>query len=214
MKIILTILVAIIIIAIVITGVKKSEDLPQPTVEVATTTNQITDGAYTVSSSTLIWSGKKTLVTGYVDSGVVTLKSGEFIVNNSSIASGTLVVDMNSISVKGTGRGDDESLLEKHLKSKDFFNSSSFSTSTLIIKRSEGNVIYGDLIVKGITKPVQFPADISVENSMVKIKGVMTVDRTEYDIRYGSNKFFDNLANNVIDDLFTIEFELVGVKKE
>ena len=214
MKTILTILVAIIIIAIVITGVKKSEDLPQPTVEVATTTNQITDGAYTVSSSTLIWSGKKTLVTGYVDSGVVTLKSGEFIVNNSSIASGTLVVDMNSISVKGTGRGDDESLLEKHLKSKDFFNSSSFSTSTLIIKRSEGNVIYGDLIVKGITKPVQFPADISVENSMVKIKGVMTVDRTEYDIRYGSNKFFDNLANNVIDDLFTIEFELVGVKKE
>jgi len=214
MKTILTILVAIIIIAIVITGVKKSEDLPQPTVEVATTTNQITDGAYTVSSSTLIWSGKKTLVTGYVDSGVVTLKSGEFTVNNGSIASGTLVVDMNSISVKGTGRGDDESLLEKHLKSKDFFNSSSFSTSTLIIKRSEGNVIYGDLIVKGITKPVQFPADISVENSMVKIKGVMTVDRTEYDIRYGSNKFFDNLANNVIDDLFTIEFELVGVKKE
>ena len=155
-------------------------------------------------------SGKKTLISGYVDSGTVKIKSASFTVVDGSVASGTLVVDLNTIAVEGTGRGNGESQLEKHLKSKDFFDVVKYPESNLIINGSEDGMIYGDLTIKGITKPIKFPVIMEEEGNMVKIMGVLTVDRTMYDVRFGSSKFFDNLANNVIDDMFVIEFEVVG----
>ena len=208
-----TFLKIIIVVVIIVAGYlifRKDESLPQINENATSTPIVITDGTYTVSSSTLIWSGKKTLISGYVDSGTVKIKSASFTVVDGSVASGTLVVDLNTIAVEGTGRGNGESQLEKHLKSKDFFDVVKYPESNLIINGSEDGMIYGDLTIKGITKPIKFPVIMEEEGNMVKIMGVLTVDRTMYDVRFGSSKFFDNLANNVIDDMFVIEFEVVG----
>jgi hypothetical protein len=42
-------------------------------------------------------------------------------------------------------------------------------------------------------------------------KGVK-VDRTKYDIRYGSKSFFDSIGDKAIDDEFTLDITLVASK--
>lgn len=212
MKTFSIIILVIVVIVLGYLGFRKSESLPQVNENATSTPIVITDGTYTVSSSTLVWSGKKTLISGYVDSGTVKVKNGSFMIANGAVASGTLVVDLNTIAAGVTGSSGGQSQLEKHLKSKDFFDVAKFPESKLVINRSEGGVVYGDLTIKGITKPVQFPVMIEEEGNMVKVKGVLTVDRTMFDVRFGSSKFFDNLADNVIDDMFAIEFEVVGTR--
>ncbi len=212
MKTFSIIILAIVVIVLGYLGFRKSESLPQVSENATSTPIVITDGTYTVSSSTLVWSGKKTLISGYVDSGTVKVKSGSFTIANGAVASGTMIVDLNTIAAGVTGSGGGQSQLEKHLKSKDFFDVAKFPESKLVITRSEGGIVYGDLTIKGITKPVQFPVIVEETGSVVTVKGILTVDRTMYDVRFGSSKFFDNLANNVIDDIFVIEFEVMGTK--
>ena len=40
------------------------------------------------------------------------------------------------------------------------------------------------------------------------IEGKMEIDRSLYDVRFGSGKFFDNLGDKAINDIFTLEFML------
>ena len=35
------------------------------------------------------------------------------------------------------------------------------------------------------------------------------IDRSKFDVRYGSNSFFDNLGDKAIDDIFKLEIKLV-----
>ena len=42
----------------------------------------------------------------------------------------------------------------------------------------------------------------------VTFKATIEVDRSKYDVRYGSTSFFDNLGNKVIYDIFELEVEL------
>ena len=39
------------------------------------------------------------------------------------------------------------------------------------------------------------------------------IDRTLFDVRYGSTKFFDNIADRAINDIFTLDYELYLEKK-
>jgi len=41
------------------------------------------------------------------------------------------------------------------------------------------------------------------------VKGEVEVDRSKYDVRYGSNSFFGNLGDNAISDIFTLDIALV-----
>ncbi|MFW5891269.1 MAG: YceI family protein, partial [bacterium] len=40
-------------------------------------------------------------------------------------------------------------------------------------------------------------------------KAEITVDRTKYNVRYGSGKFFDNLGDNMIYDDFTLDVKII-----
>jgi polyisoprenoid-binding protein YceI len=71
-------------------------------------------------------------------------------------------------------------------------------------------LVRGKLTIKGITNDIEFPAAIYMQKGELHAKATFDLDRTKWDIRYGSNKFFDNLANNVIDDMFTVSFDLTA----
>ncbi|MFZ5391101.1 MAG: YceI family protein, partial [Patescibacteria group bacterium] len=73
--------------------------------------------------------------------------------------------------------------------------------------------ITGDLTIKNITKPISFPAVVTNNDGQLKLIADIKLDRTLWDIRYGSDKFFDNLANNVIDDIFTVTLNLTAAKQ-
>ena len=158
------------------------------------------------SSSVLKWTGKK--VTGE-HHGKIKLKSGSFEMNNNKIVNGQFVIDMTSISNEDL-QGEWHDKLVGHLKSDDFFSVEKYPEATLTVtgstKFKNGQAkINGNLTIKGITQPIEF----EVVQNKGKFAAVITVDRTLYNVRYGSGKFFDNLGDKTIYDNFTLEVELV-----
>jgi polyisoprenoid-binding protein YceI len=66
------------------------------------------------------------------------------------------------------------------------------------------------LTIKGITKSISFPAEISVKGGKVTAKASITIDRTDYNIQYGSKKFFDSIGDKAIMDDFKLVVSLVS----
>jgi polyisoprenoid-binding protein YceI len=165
------------------------------------------------ATSSVKWTGKK--VTGQ-HNGLITLKSGAVEVEKDTVKSGQFEFDMASIKVEDIKDAENNAKLTGHLKSDDFFGVNKFATSTFKItsvKALKGSKdgtheITGDLTIKGITHPVTFPATVEVKGNKASAKGKVTVDRTKYDIKYGSGKFFDNLGDKMINDTFELELDL------
>ena len=111
-------------------------------------------------------------------------------------------VDVNSIST-------DNEMRDTHLKSDDFFGVATYPTAELVLTKVEGTNFSGNLTIKGITNPVSFTATSSKDGKSTVYKGTLTIDRSKYNVKYGSKSFFDNLGDKVINDEFTLDFNLV-----
>lgn len=194
---------------------KDGGNIPQ-SAEANVDNAMLSDGQYAVSEGSKVhWEGKKPLILGYKDDGVISIKSGSFTVENGEIKSGEIILDMNSISVEKTGKenGAGGSMLENHLKSDDFFSVENYPEAKFVISSvgsTEAGIydVRGDLTLKGITKPVAFTAYAYNNNGQDMLKSDFTIDRTDWDIRYASNKFFSDLADSVIDDNIYISFDI------
>lgn len=166
--------------------------------------------------SSLEWVGKK--VTGQ-HNGEVKLKEGFIITDTkNNITAGQVVIDMNTINAKDL-EGEWKQKLEGHLKSKDFFSVENYPTASFEItsvtplkKKENGNThqVKGKLTIKGITNELSFPAKIEIKEGKIAAYGKATVDRTQYDIKYGSGKFFEGLGDKMIYDDFEITFRIAA----
>lgn len=159
-----------------------------------------------VKTSQIKWEGKKVL--GAHD-GSINFKSGSVTTKNGKLTGGTFTVDMSTIVVKDLEAGKGKEKLEGHLKSDDFFGVDNYSESTLVFKNVKdlGQNKYkvtADLTIKGKTNPIEFDATFSGKEGMAKV----IIDRTKYDIKYGSGSFFDNLGDKAIDNDFTLDITL------
>jgi polyisoprenoid-binding protein YceI len=82
--------------------------------------------------------------------------------------------------------------LEKHLKDPDFFDVSKFPKatfqSTQIVKAKDGAAnafsVSGKLTIKGVTKAVSFPAQISFSDGKFEASTEFSINRQEYGIAY------------------------------
>jgi polyisoprenoid-binding protein YceI len=168
------------------------------------------------ASSGLVWEGKKTLLVGYVDSGTLNLKDGKLMLSNGQISGGEFNIDMNSMATSKTGKNSGETFLTKHLKSADFFDVEKFPISKFeitAVSKSAGDDAYlydvqGKLTIKGVTQPISFPAKIYSDGKNLIATGSVELDRTKWEIKYGSGSFFQNLGDNVIDDKFKVALNL------
>ncbi|MEP3208591.1 MAG: YceI family protein [Maribacter sp.] len=156
-------------------------------------------------TSTVTWKAYK--VTGS-HTGTVDLQSGALLFDGDKLSGGEFVVNMPTL-VSTDLEGEYKGKLEGHLKSDDFFGVATHPTAKLVftdIKASGKNSyeVTGDLTIKGITKPVSF--DVSVYGS--KATATMKVDRSLYDVRYGSGAFFENLGDKTIYDEFDLVVDL------
>ncbi len=155
------------------------------------------------AESTVAWTGKK--VTGQ-HNGTINIKSGSLDFENGSLVGGKISIDMNTITCTDLGKGGAKKL-EGHLKSDDFFGVPNHPTAELDITgvavgKSRGSyVITADITIKGLTKSITFSAELSNNEANATI----VIDRTDFDVRYGSGSFFDDLGDKTIYD----DFELV-----
>ena len=178
-----------------LTGASVSATNPVEEVkkEVNTKTSKVTWKAYKVTGS---------------HTGTVTLNAGNLIFDENKLTGGEFEVDMTSL-ISTDLEGEYKGKLEGHLKSDDFFGVDKFPTSSLVFTEvtASGKNSYkvtGDLTIKGITKSVSL--DVSIYGS--KATATMKVDRAQYDVRYGSGSFFENLGDKTIYDEFDMVVDL------
>lgn len=164
-----------------------------------------------VTSSTVTWKGYK--VTGK-HHGTVALKSGTLIFDNNMLVGGEFVIDMTTIrNTDMAGSGGAEKL-EGHLKSDDFFGVQKYPSAKFVISKvipygTNGDYrIYGDLTIKGITKPIKFMSNVKTTGGSIAATADITIDRSEFDVRFGSGSFFDNLGDKAIHDDFDLGIEM------
>ena len=154
----------------------------------------------------LLWLGEK--VTGQ-HTGTVNLKSGWITWKDNKIVSGEFDIDMTSLK-----ESESNARLEGHLKSDDFFAVVKFPVAILSITGStsfdKGNgVVTGTLTIKGITNPLEFKAALQKKDEGMWFYANIVVDRTKYNIRYGSGNFYDNLGDKTIFDEFKLKVSLL-----
>ncbi len=159
-----------------------------------------------VEKTTLLWLGEK--VTGQ-HTGTIKLQDGWLSWDDNKIIAGEFTIDMKSLK-------DDDSneRLEGHLKSDDFFGVEKYPASKLVITESSAfdkgtAVVKGDLAIKGITNPVEFKAAMQKKDDGTWFYANIVVDRTKYNVRYGSGSFFDNLGDKTIYDEFKLKVNLL-----
>lgn len=180
---------------------------------------EATDSAsnYTVdtSKSVIMWKGEKPTGT---HTGTIKLAGGSVAATDRQLEAGNFTINMNSIEVTDL-EGESKANLEAHLKGTvegkegDFFNVNEYPEATFEITSIEGTqyepVVKGNLTIKGKTNNVEFPATVSYPGNTIFLKSKkFMVDRTKWDVNYGSKSIFDNLGDKFINDEMEIQVEL------
>lgn len=158
------------------------------------------------------WLGKK--VTGQ-HHGAIKIESAQIQFEGEDWTGGEAVMDMNSLTVEDITNPVFNKKLTDHLHSADFFDTESYPTAALKITGVEnlGGGEYeaqGDFTIKGTTQSIRFPVTLSLENGVVSAHAAIRIDRTLFDIRYGSGKFFQGLGDKMIDDFFGLNVEVTA----
>lgn len=174
-------------------------------------THAKTDGkmALDLEKSKVNWFAKK-VIGNDSHKGFIPIKSAEIKMSDKGkVAGATFVLDMTGFESTDLS-GKMKSKFEGHLKSADFFDvgTKGNETATLNIKTVKEGKAMGELTLKGVTKPVT----LTFKKKGNKWMGSYTLDRTKWNIKYGSNSFFKGLGDKAIDDKVKIDFEIVEAK--
>ncbi len=183
--------------------------------EAAVASNMAAEYAVDTAASRIKWEGYKPTATHH---GTIQLSSGILSAHNGQVEAGNLVIDMNTIDDEDL-EGDDKAALEAHLKGTtkgkegDFFNVNEYPNAKFELTRTEGNIVKGNLTIKDKTNAIEFPAAITIDGDQLTIKSEpFKLDRTKWDVNYGSKSVFPNLGNKFISDDMQIEISVVANK--
>ena len=192
--------------------------------DVQTTVLADTEFSIDPANSIVEWKGTKP--TGE-HVGTVNIKQGNIKVKDGNLVAGKFTLDMTSIVNKDLTDAEWNKKLVDHLNSSDFFNTAEFPESTFELtsaKPYDGSPVEGDeqpthyitgnLTIKGIAKNITFPAFVQMDKTMFKATSTQfVIDRTEWDVRYQSKKFFDDLKDKFIYDEIGIRISIASELK-
>lgn len=152
--------------------------------------------------------------------GTVRLSGGQ-LKNDHGKLSGLIEIDMNSIKDDDIKDEKMNAKLTNHLKSEDFFDVAKYPKSTFVItsiealaevKEDATHKISGNLTIKDKTNPITFDATLIMQQNKITCVGSAVVDRSKFDVRYGSKSFFEDIGDKVIYDEFTIKFNVIATR--
>lgn len=209
--------IALFSVAVILAGCGKSEKEVKVSGKENTGSAKGKSVSVSTTESTVEWLGKK--VTGQ-HHGTVKLTKGEFMVDEGKLTGGKFEMDMNSIVDIDLTDSAFNAKLINHLKSEDFFSAAKFPFSKFEITKVEmlndpnkpgmNNTITGNLTIKDITKSISFPSNVKIEGGVVNATADFDIDRTQWDVKYGSGKFFENLGDKMISDNFNLKLKLIA----
>lgn len=167
------------------------------------------------TQSAIDWIGAKV---GGKHNGTLTLSKGELSIVGEEVTAGNFVIDMNSIVNKDLADKATNEMLVGHLKSPDFFDVAEYPSSVFTITSVEKasvdsitHLVSGNLQLKDVEKNITFGANITKEGDVYQAITVpFTIDRTQWNVQYGSRTLFANLKDNIVDDYIELQIKIVA----
>jgi polyisoprenoid-binding protein YceI len=155
--------------------------------------------------------------------GRIAFSAGEIVISNALPVSGRFELDMESMTNLDLQDEGWRGMLQRHLKSEDFFDVQRFPTSTFEVRGAApiagatpgtpNMELAGSLTIKGTTRPICFPAMVAAqEDGTLKAQAALDLDRTLWNVSYGSGRLFERLGMHLVNDLISIELFIVTQK--
>lgn len=175
------------------------------------------------TSSSITWTASKP--TGK-HIGHFDISDGNLIVNNKQLTGGEFTIDVASITNEDlAGDSTNQTRLETHLKSADFFDVANYPTAKFIITSVEpyitdstddivlagaNQIISGNLTIRDSTKNVSFPARVLIKADTTTAAADFNINRTLWGMNYkGPNNPNDWFISKEVN----IKINLNAIKK-
>ena len=157
--------------------------------------------------------------------GQIALKAGRLHFVQGELTGGQFVLDMNSITCRDLAGDPMHDVLIAHLRSDDFFDVERYPEARFVITSTErirnatpgapNLVVRGDLTLKDATRPIEFRAAAGVTpEGRPAAQCLFAIDRTLWNVLYGSGKYFRRLGGHLVNDQIEIQLRIVTRKTE
>lgn len=177
-------------------------------------------GTFIITEGIVTWAGSHTIDKAGHE-GTITVESGELMVNDGQLYSGTVILNMNSISVTDIKDPGERRDLESHLKDSDFFEVNKYPTAefmfTEVMPSTMPNFNYalsGQLTMKGKTNPVNIPVKVSIEGDELHAESpAFPINRTQWGVNFHSG-ILGTARDKMIDDTVPLRLKVVAKRKK
>lgn len=178
------------------------------------------DGTYLldVQQSRIEWIGRS-LNNRHI--GQLAITQGNLVIAAGRPRSADIIVDMHTLTNSDLQDPAYRDMLIAHLKSDDFLAVDRFPTAVLTIRSWEeeseafpialGGIATGELALKGIRRTVRIPAIAAPQiDGSIKVHAAFDLDRTLWDMSYGSYRYFERLGMHLVHDIISLELFVVA----
>lgn len=182
------------------------------------TTYRPADGSYAVDleKSIIEWTGRNSNNRHF---GSVRLAGGAIAIADGRVA-GEFTIDMRSIANTDLAGNELQPVLLAHLNSEDFFLTRIFPTAKFTLlgvnMAAEPYVgapnctVDGSLELRGVRADLSFPATVApTAEGRLSAEAHFDIDRTRWDVIYGSARFFEHLGMHLVFDPISLQVRIV-----
>jgi len=179
------------------------------------------DGKYRIDTdqSIIEWVGRNPNTKHF---GTVRISEGQIQIVDNAIT-GIAEIDMNSIENINLEGDELQPVLVSHLKSEDFFLVKAFPAAKFIINGGElaekpylslpNYEVDGTLDLRGVKADISFSTTIAnTDDNGLVAEAHFDIDRTRWNVIYGSTRFFENLGMHLVFDLISFQVKILAKK--
>jgi len=180
---------------------------------------RLSDGLYPVDveKSTIHWAGRNLMSAHY---GTLRLRVGQVEVRQGRPARGAFTLDMDSIQNTDIQDPQLRQVLVQHLKSDDFFDVGRFPVAEFQLSQlrtlpeatagSPNFEAVGSLTLKGVTRDIVFQTILApTSDGRLAADAHLDIDRTQWNVLYGSGKFYQKLGKHLVNDDISLGLKLL-----
>jgi polyisoprenoid-binding protein YceI/rhodanese-related sulfurtransferase len=179
---------------------------------------RLDDRSYTVDieQSIIEWTGRNPNSTHY---GTLRLLRGDITIRQGKI-NGTFEIDMHSLKNLNLEGNEWQPVLIAHLKSDDFFFTEKFPTARFTIDSARqisealtapNFEVEGTVELRGVRNKMKFLMTINnLPDGAITAEAHFDFDRTQWNIIYGSSRYFEHLGMHLVFDPISIRLRIVA----
>lgn len=185
--------------------------------EAASSSTEAVNYSIDHSASSLVWTGRN-VIAGKAHTGTIDISAGTLSVEGNEIAAGDFTIDMNSIADKDIENPEYNAKLVGHLKDTAFFFVADYPTASFVVTGVEAvtgeegvtHHVSGNLTLRGVTKEIKIPTNVSITKDAVNATADFVIDRSLWEVTYGSGSFFEDLGDKLIEDNIELNLTLAA----